>query len=94
MIDAVKSSPKISLPVADEIRQGKKGVKLAIYHLTSGGNARNKILSGQGEKAQSDIDIHAVYRSHGYSLKEIADYLPIHYTTVSKGTAKTAVSQK
>jgi hypothetical protein len=93
LIDAVKSSPKISLPVADEIRQGKKGVKLAIYHLTSGGNARNKILSGQAAKAQRDINIHAAVRNHRYSLKEIADYLPIHYTTVSKGIAKTAVSK-
>ncbi|MGD0623218.1 MAG: hypothetical protein ABSB32_00700 [Thermodesulfobacteriota bacterium] len=69
-------------------------MKLAIYHLTPGGNARNKILSGQREKAQRDIDIHAAYRSHGYTLKEIADYLPIHYTAVSKGIAKTAVSKK
>jgi hypothetical protein len=58
----------------------KKGAKLAIYHLISGGNSRNKILSDRGEKAQRDIDIHTACRSPGDTLKEIADYSGIHYT--------------
>ncbi len=32
--------------------------------------------------------------SHGYPLKEIADYLRIHYTTVSKVIAKALLSKK
>jgi hypothetical protein len=33
-------------------------------------------------------DFHAVHRSHGYVLKEIADHLEIHYTMVDKTMAK------
>jgi DNA-binding MarR family transcriptional regulator len=32
--------------------------------------------------------------SHGYTLKEIADHLRIHYTSVSKVIAKTGESKK
>ncbi len=53
-----------------------------------------KIFSGQKAKAQRDISIHDAHTSHGYTLKEIADYLAIHYTTVSKVVAKEAVSKK
>jgi REP element-mobilizing transposase RayT len=54
----------------------------------------DKIFVGQKAKAQRDIGINAAHMSHGYTLKEIADYLRIHYTTVSKVIAKTAVSKK
>jgi len=53
-----------------------------------------KIFSGQKAKAQRDIDINAAHMSHGYTLKEIADHLGIHYTTVRKVIAKAAVSKK
>jgi hypothetical protein len=54
----------------------------------------DKIFSGQKARAQRDISINAAHMSHGYTLKEIADYLRIHYTTVSKVIAKAAVSKK
>jgi putative transposase len=54
----------------------------------------DKIFRGQKAKAQRDISINAAHMSHGYTLKEIADYLRIHYTTVSKALAKAAVSKK
>ena len=53
-----------------------------------------KIFSGQKAKAQRDIGINAAHMSHGYTLKEIADHLGIHYTTVRKVIAKAAVSKK
>jgi len=53
----------------------------------------DKIFRGQKAKAQRDIWIGAAHMSHGYTLKEIADYLGIHYTTVSKVIAKAAVSK-
>jgi REP element-mobilizing transposase RayT len=54
----------------------------------------DKIFRGQKAKAQRDRSIHAAHMSHGYTLKEIADYLRIHYTTVSKVIAKEGVSKK
>jgi hypothetical protein len=54
----------------------------------------DKIFRGKKAKAQRDISINAAHMSHGYTLKEIADYLGIHYTTVSKVIAKAAVSKK
>jgi hypothetical protein len=66
----------------------------AVYHVTSRGNARNKIFSWQKAGAQRDIGINAAHMSHGHTLEEIADYLGIHYTTVSKVIAKAAVSKK
>jgi putative transposase len=53
----------------------------------------DKIFSRQKGKAQRDTNIHAAHMSHGYTLKEIADYLRIHYTTVSKVIGKAAVSK-
>jgi putative transposase len=57
----------------------------------------DRIFSGQKakvQKVQRDIGIHAAHMSHGYTLKEIADYLRIHYTTVSKVIAKAAENKK
>jgi putative transposase len=51
----------------------------------------DKIFSEQKEKAQRDGGIHAAHMAYGYTLKEIADYLRIHYTTVSKVIAKAAL---
>ena len=52
------------------------------------------IFSGQEAKGQRDMNINTAHMSHGYTLKEIADYLGIHYTTVSKVIAKAEVSNK
>jgi hypothetical protein len=54
----------------------------------------NKIFSVQKTKAQRDISINDAHTSHGYTLKEIADYLGIHYTTVSKVIGKAIASKK
>ena len=54
----------------------------------------DKIFSGQKGKTQRDISIHVAHMSYGYTLKEIADYFGIHYTTVSKVIANVAVNKK
>ena len=54
----------------------------------------DKIFSGQKAKAQRDIRINAAHMSHGYTLKEIADYLRIHYTTVSQVTGEAGTTNK
>ena len=54
----------------------------------------DKIFRGQKAKAQRDKRIHAAHMSHGYTLKEIADYLEIHYTTVSKVIGKAGVTNR
>jgi hypothetical protein len=54
----------------------------------------DKIFSGQETKVQRNIGIHVAHMSYGYTLKEIADYLRIHYTTVSKVIAKAGVLKK
>jgi hypothetical protein len=38
--------------------------------------------------------IHIAHVIHGYMLKEIADYLETHYTTVSKVMARDGMSEK
>jgi hypothetical protein len=50
----------------------------------------DKIFSGQKAKAKRDISINVAHMSYGYTLKEIADYLGIHYTTISKVIVKAA----
>jgi hypothetical protein len=50
----------------------------------------DEIFSKQEPKEQRDRCIYAAHMSHGYTLKEIADYLGLHYTTVSKVVRKTA----
>lgn len=42
------------------------------------------IFCGELKKAERDKRIYAAHVKHGYRLKEIGDYLGIHYTTVSK----------
>jgi len=48
----------------------------------------DEIFSGQETKGKRDIHINTAHMTHGYTLKEIADYLGIHYTTVSKVIGK------
>ena len=54
----------------------------------------DKLFSRQGGKVQRDERIVTAHVSYGYTLKEIADYLGIHYTTVSKVMAKAAACRK
>jgi hypothetical protein len=53
----------------------------------------DKMFSRQDAKEKRDRGIHAAHMTHGYTLKEIADYLGIHYTTVSKVIGKAAVTE-
>ncbi len=53
-----------------------------------------KIFGEQKAKAKRDIRIYTTHMSHGYTLKDIADYLGIHYTTISKVRAKMAAGKK
>lgn len=43
-----------------------------------------KLFKGIETKASRDKTIHDAHVKYGYKLKEIADYVQIHYTTVSK----------
>jgi REP element-mobilizing transposase RayT len=54
----------------------------------------DKIFKEQKAKGQRDRSIYVAHVGHGYTLKEIADYLRIHYTTVSKVIAKAGISKK
>ena len=54
----------------------------------------DKIFSEQEPKGQRDTGINTAHMSYGYTLKEIADYLEIHYTTVSKVIGKAGVNKK
>jgi putative transposase len=42
------------------------------------------LFSKEYKKAERNKQIHQAHVRHGYTLKEIADHLGIHYTTVSK----------
>ena len=53
----------------------------AIYHLTSRGNAREDILTKMAT-ANARI-VHAGDR-YGYSQRKVADFLDLHYATVSR----------
>ena len=59
-----------------------------ISHITSRGNAGGPALEElfqQTEtKAERNKNIYGLHMSCGYSLKEIADHVQIHYTTVGK----------
>jgi len=44
----------------------------------------NEIFSGIREKKERDKQIYTAHIKYGYTLKEIANYLGIHYSTVSK----------
>ena len=56
----------------------------------------DKIFSGWVGKENRNMRIKAAHMGHGYTLREIADHLGIHYTTVSKviGKATVSVSEK
>ena len=45
----------------------------------------NEIFKGEiSDKKRRNTNIYTAHTEHGYTYKEIADYLDIHYTTVSK----------
>jgi hypothetical protein len=52
----------------------------------------DKIFSGREAKGPRDTGINTAHMSYGYTLKEIAGYLGIHYTTVSKVIGKAEVN--
>lgn len=47
-----------------------------------------KLFKGIETKASRDKSIHDAHVKYGYTLKEIADHLKIHYTTASKAVSK------
>lgn len=47
-----------------------------------------KLFKGIETKTLRDKNIHDAHVKYGYTLKEIADHLKIHYTTVSKAASK------
>ena len=47
-----------------------------------------KLFKELETKASRDKNIHDAHVKYGYTLKEIADHLKIHYTTVSKVVSK------
>jgi DNA-directed RNA polymerase specialized sigma subunit len=70
----------------------------AVHHLTSRGNERKKIflndrgreifLKGARQGASREESIYPSYGESGYRMKEIADYLGIHYVGVSRAVKK------
>ena len=61
-----------------------------LYHVTSGGNARKNIFEEDGDrKAFLEIlgkdarIVQAVHR-YGYSRREVADFLDLHYAAVGR----------
>ena len=53
-----------------------------------------KIFGGKETRIQRDVGICVAHLNHGYTLKEIADYLHVHYTTVSKVISKAGKRKK
>jgi hypothetical protein len=47
-----------------------------------------ELLKGINPKARKDQSIHNTHMKQGYTLKEIAYHLNIHYTTISKVITK------
>jgi hypothetical protein len=75
-----------------DLLEDKKQVKeIPRSQRYAGRPSLDKIFRGQKAKAQRDKSIHAAHMSHGYTLKEIADYLRVHCTTVSKVIGKVPV---
>ena len=54
----------------------------------------DKIFGGQEAKRQRDRSIYIAHTRYGYTLKEIADYLGVHYTTISKAIGKVGENKK
>jgi hypothetical protein len=55
----------------------------------------NNLFKGQKMRGEErDAGIYTAHMNYGYGLKEIADYLGIHYTTVSKVIARAVATRK
>jgi len=54
----------------------------------------DKIFGGQEAKRQRDRSIYIAHTRYGYTLKEIADYLGVHYTTISKAIGRVGENKK
>jgi len=53
----------------------------------------DKIFGGQEAKRQRDRSIYIAHTRYGYTLKEIADYLGVHYTTISKAIGRVGANK-
>jgi DNA-binding MarR family transcriptional regulator len=49
--------------------------------------ALKEIFKGKGKKSK-DHAMYEAYLQYGYTLKEIAEYIGVHYTTVSRAIKK------
>jgi hypothetical protein len=54
----------------------------------------DNIFRGQKTKDRRNTNNYNAHIRQGYTLKEIADYLGIHYTTVSKVMTKAEANKK
>ncbi len=74
-----------------EILEGKKEIKeIPKAQRFTGRPSLDKLfpLRDRNDKKKRNAAIHAAHYSHGYTLKEIGDFLEIHYSTVSRAAAK------
>jgi hypothetical protein len=57
---------------------------------------KNYLIQGRCDEGTGYLNSYMIPfpLSYGYTLKEIADYLRIHYTTVSKVIGKAEVNKK
>ena len=53
-----------------------------------GGPSLDNLFQVNDSRVGRDKSIYDSHMKHGYTLKEIADYLGIHYSTVSKVNSK------
>ena len=53
----------------------------------------DKVLGENEARIQRNVGIGVAHLNHGYTLKEIADYLHLHYTTISKVISKAEKTQ-
>jgi putative transposase len=79
----------------EALLEDKKGVKeIPRLQRYVGRPSLDKIFGERKSKEERDIGINAAHMSYGYNLKEIADYLGTHYTTVSKVIGKSRARKK
>jgi REP element-mobilizing transposase RayT len=68
-----------------DLLEDKKEVKeIPRLHRVAGRSSLQEIFTQRLGKGTRDAKIYLAHVDYGYTLKEIADYLGIHYTTVSK----------
>lgn len=63
---------------------GRAGVReIPRAQRSAGRPPLTSLFAGAGDKASRDQQIHEAVRVHGYTLREVADFLGLYYTTVS-----------